>query len=69
MKLINITTAARLLGVNPGTLRRYETPDGAWTEIYGFRLRVYRIGFLPSSQRRYNEDEIHRILARMQKVR
>lgn len=69
MKLIGIAAAARLLALSVQTLRRYETCDGKWTEIYGQRIRVYRIGSLISSQRRYDEDEIHRILARIQKSR
>lgn len=69
MKLVSIAVAAKLFGVDPVTLRRHETSDGCWTEMYGHRIRVYRIGFLPSSQRRYDEDEIRRVLVRLQKAK
>lgn len=69
MKLISIVEAARLLGTSTQTLRRHETEDGRWAIIYGHRIHVYRIGFLPSSQRRYDEDEIRRVLSKMQRVR
>lgn len=67
MKLIPISQAARLLGLAPATLRRRETPDGQYAEIYGERIRVFRTGTTPGSQRRYNEAEIYRVLARMAK--
>jgi hypothetical protein len=55
--------------MDPATLRRRETSDGRWAEIYGHRIRVYRIDLNPNAQRRYDEDEIHRMLARLSKDR
>lgn len=67
LKLIPISQAARLLGVSPATLRRRETPDGQYVEVYGERIRVYRLGDTPGSQRRYDEREVYRVLVRMAK--
>lgn len=64
MKLIPISEAARLLGVDPDTLRRHETPDG-YLEIYGYRIRVYRLSPSPNARRRYDEREIYRVLSKM----
>lgn len=69
MKLVSIRQAARLLGIDPTGLRRRETPDGKYVEVYGYRIKVFRIDLGPSAQRRYDEDEIHRVLARMLKSR
>jgi hypothetical protein len=69
MKLITIATAAKLLGLVPDSLRRRESADGKWTEVYGHRIRVYRIDLTPHAQRRFDEDEIHRVLARLQRAR
>jgi hypothetical protein len=65
VKLISISQAARLLGLAPSSLRRHECPDGRHAEIYGQRIRVWRTGLGPKAQRRYDEDEIRRVLARM----
>ena len=51
----------RLLGVDPRTLRKYESPDGRWCQLFGFRFRVYRYGTDQHAQRRYQEAEIQRI--------
>lgn len=67
MKLISISAAAGLLGVDTSFLRRHETPDGRWVEIYGHRCRVHRLSPGPRGQRRYDEDEIRRVLARLQR--
>lgn len=69
MKLVSIATAARLLGLDPASLKRRETADGKWADVYGHRIRVYRIDLTPNAQRRYDEDEIHRVLVRMQRAR
>lgn len=69
MKLITIGEAARLLSVDPATLRRHETDDGCWVELYGQRIRVHRMSPKPNAQRRFDEGEIHRVLARMSKAR
>jgi hypothetical protein len=60
--LITTKEAARLLKVDPRTLRKYESSDGRWCEILGLRFRVFRLGFTPLSQRRYDRDEILRAL-------
>lgn len=67
--LISIKEAARLLQVNPMTLRRHESQDGRSCRIYGHEIRVYRVSSLPGSQRRYDRNEIMRVLARLQKAR
>lgn len=69
MKLITIATAAKLLGLVADSLRRRETPDGKWTEVYGRRIRVYRIDLTPHAQRRFDEDEIRRLLAKLERGR
>jgi hypothetical protein len=65
MRLVTIGDAARLLGLDPTTLRRRETSDGQYAEVYGYRIRIHRLSPGPNGQRRYDEDEIHRVLARM----
>ncbi|HLN65310.1 MAG TPA: hypothetical protein VK464_27630 [Symbiobacteriaceae bacterium] len=65
MKLITIGEAARMLSVDPATLRRHETPDGRWVELYGHRIRVHRMSPSPKAQRRFDEADIFRVLARM----
>ncbi|HWI64426.1 MAG TPA: hypothetical protein VNT75_21560 [Symbiobacteriaceae bacterium] len=69
MKLITIGDAARLLSVDPQTLRRKETSDGQCVELYGHRIRVYRVGGLFGGQRRFDEDEIWRVLAKMRRAK
>jgi hypothetical protein len=65
MRLIAIGDAARLLGLDPTTLRRRETSDGQYADVYGHRIRIHRLSLSPNGQRRYDADEIHRVLARM----
>lgn len=65
MRLITIGDAARLLGLDPTTLRRRETADGQYAELYGHRIRVHRLSPGANAQRRYDAEEIHRVLARM----
>lgn len=60
--LITTKEAARLLKVDPRTLRKYESPDGRWCEILGLRFRVFRMDMSPTAQRRYDEDEIIKAL-------
>lgn len=69
MKLITIGDAARLLSVDPQTLRRRETPDGKHVELLGQRIHVYRMGGLLGGQRRFDEAEIYRVIARMQRAK
>lgn len=69
MRLITISEAAKLLSVDPATLRRHETPDGCWIELYGHRIRVHRMSPSPKAQRRFDEAEIYRMLARLAKAR
>lgn len=52
----------KLLRVDERTLRKYETSDGKWCQLFGFRFRVYRYGDSPHAQRRYSEAEIRRIV-------
>lgn len=52
----------KLLRVDERTLRKYESADGKWCTLFGFRFRVYRYGDDSHSQRRYSEDEIMRIV-------
>ena len=63
--LIFINEAARLLKVHPETLRRHETADGRYCEIYGTRIRVYRLSNVPGGQRRYDRNEVVRLLNRL----
>lgn len=65
--LVPISEAARLLKVHPETLRRHETRDGKWCEMYGVRIRVYRLGDGPSAKRRYDRAEIARLVVRLQR--
>jgi DNA-binding transcriptional MerR regulator len=67
MDLVSIQVAAKLLQVHPNTLRRNESRDGKWCCIYGARLRVYKVSNEPGSQRRYDKDEIQRVLRRLQR--
>lgn len=69
MKLVSIGAAAKLLGMDPASLKRRETADGRWAEVYGHRIRVYRIDLAPNAQRRYDEDEIRGMLARLRQAR
>lgn len=63
--LITTGEAARLLGVDPRTLRKHETADGQWCILFGFQFRVYHYGGDNKSTRRYNRRDIMRVLAKM----
>jgi CO/xanthine dehydrogenase Mo-binding subunit len=65
MRLVRLSEAARLLGVDADTLRRRAAKTGDSLEIYGFRLRVYRMDVRPDAERRLDADEIRRGLARL----
>lgn len=65
MDFVSIADAARLLQVHPSTLRRNESPDGKWCDIYGTRIRVYRVSSEPGGQRRYDRAEIIRKFYRL----
>lgn len=67
MELVSIQNAAKLLQVHPNTLRRNESPDGKWCLIYGARLRIYKVSNEPGAQRRYDRDEIERLLHRLRR--
>lgn len=69
MDLISISEAAKLLGVSAITLRKYETPDGKWVEIFGQRIRVHRMSPAPLGRRRYDRNEVMRAVARMQRAK
>jgi hypothetical protein len=67
VNLIRIGRAARLLGVDASALRR--RLKGDYVEIFGERIRAYPMDLHPDSERRFNEDEIHRLLARLDRPR
>lgn len=62
--LITSSEAARMLGVSPSTLKRYETgPQNArYVEIYGGRLRVWWTS--QGGERRFSRREIEALMAR-----
>lgn len=64
MDLIDISEAARLLGLSKQTLRTAESSDGRWTFVRGARLRVFRIGPTPNGQRRYRRTDVLSLLSR-----
>ncbi|MDF2629524.1 MAG: hypothetical protein K0R39_3355 [Symbiobacteriaceae bacterium] len=68
MRLIRMSEAARMLGVDAQTLRR-RSMGRDFVEIYGKQLRVYRMDIRPNAERRFDADEIGRLLARVQKAR
>lgn len=68
MKLIRAGQAARLLGVDTDTLRR-RAAGRDYLEIFGHRLRVYRMDVGPGAEGRFDEDEVRRLLARLSKDR
>ncbi|MFZ5825249.1 MAG: hypothetical protein ACOY94_13115 [Bacillota bacterium] len=68
MRLIRLNEAARMLGVDGDTLRR-RAKSGDTVEIYGVRLRVYRMDPKPNAERRFDADEIRAALDRLQRVR
>jgi len=67
INLITTREAARLIGVDPRTLRKYETPDGLWCVVLGYtyRFRVYQYGGGLRATRRYDRTEILRTLQRL----
>jgi hypothetical protein len=67
VRLIRIREAARMLGVNAQTLRR-RSEGRDYVEIYGHRIRVYRMDLRPDAERRFDGDEIGRVLARVLKA-
>lgn len=68
MHLIRLNQAAKMLGVDGDTLRR-RAKSGDSVEIYGMRLRVYRMDLQPNAERRFDADEIRAALERLQRVR
>jgi hypothetical protein len=69
MRLVRISEAARMLGVDAETLRRRANKGGDYLEIYGHQIRVYRMDLRSDAERRFNADEIGRVLARVLKGR
>ncbi|MDB4897728.1 MAG: hypothetical protein JWN15_3990 [Firmicutes bacterium] len=67
MKLIRAAQAARLLGVDPATLRR-RAAGRDYLEIYGHRLRVFRMDIGPGAEGRFEEDEVRRLVAKLDKA-
>lgn len=63
MRLVRLQEAARLLGVDGDTLRR-RAKQGDWVEIYGQRIRIYRMDRRPDAERRFDADEIKAALER-----
>lgn len=68
MRLVRISEAARLLGVDADTLRR-RARQKDWLDIFGHRLRVYRMDVRPDAERRFDADEIARLLTGLKKAR
>ncbi|HLO02617.1 MAG TPA: hypothetical protein VK191_05880 [Symbiobacteriaceae bacterium] len=64
MRLVPTQEAARLLGMPNYTLRRLSARGGDWLELNIGRLRIYRLDPEPHSQRRFDADEILRLLER-----
>lgn len=62
---ISSKVAAALLGVSTHKLFQCETPDGKWVMIYGHRIRVYRPTMDPRTHRRYDRNEIVRVLRQL----
>lgn len=69
MGMISIGKAGKLLGLDPDTMRRRETPDGRWLEIFGHRICVFRLDASPTAFRRYDEREIRRLIQRLRDER
>jgi hypothetical protein len=67
--LITSGEASRLLRVDPRTLRKYESPDGQWCMVFGdrYRFRVFHYGGGLRAARRYDRNELVRILNRMER--
>lgn len=62
--LITTAVAARMIGCAPETLRKCETADGRWCTIlgYSYKFRVYNYGGGLNPTRRYDRNEILRVL-------
>jgi hypothetical protein len=67
--LMTTGEAARLLGVDPRTLRKYETPDGRWCVLFGFKFRVFHYGGDNKSTRRYDRNEVMQIARGLKRAR
>lgn len=67
MRLVRLHEAARLLGVDGDTLRR-RAKRGDWVEIYGQRIKIYRMDPRPDAERRFDADEIRAALERAAEV-
>jgi hypothetical protein len=52
-----------MLGVDPATLRRHIKGD--YATIFGLRLRAYPMDITPGAERRFDEDEIRRVLTEL----
>lgn len=66
--LIKAGEAARLLGVDARTLKKYESADGQWCVIWGqrYRFRVFHYGGGLRAARCYDRNELMRVLNRME---
>lgn len=69
VELIGTGEAAKLLGVDQRTLRKSETPDGKYCTLFGFRFRVYHYGGDSKSTRRYDRNEIERVVSQMKQAK
>ena len=65
MGLIRMQEAAKLLGIDADTLRR-RIKGREWLEIYGHRIRIFRMDIKPGAERQFDADEIRRALAMKQ---
>jgi hypothetical protein len=65
MRLIRIGQAAKMLGVDPDTLRRHIKGD--YATIFGLRLRAFPMDLNPGCERRFDADEIRRLLAQLER--
>ncbi len=69
MRLIRLSEAARILGVDAETLRRRANKGGDFLEVYGRRLRVHRMDKRPDAERRFDAYENGRLLAALLRAR
>ena len=63
MRLIRIGHAAKMLGVDPDTLRR--RTNGDWADVDGHRIQAYPMDFRAGAERRYDVDETDQLLERL----
>lgn len=54
-----------MLGITVETLYRLEDYSGRFIRIYGAKIHVFRIGGSHSAHRRYDSDEIARVLRQL----